>query len=157
MSGKLKNLEILLHNLSIANNSELYLVNKISNLEGLENLISGFNNSQLKKELTYDLTASYDTRYHKWGAFPNTLHSKLKINKNFLKISSFEIFTNISTNKYSDILKQTFVIWTSSNDKKTIENIINKFNYIDNPIEVDYINGVIKYDISATNFFSNIV
>ena len=62
-----------------------------------------------------------------------------------------------TTNKYSNILKQTFVIWTSSNDKKTIENIINKFNYIDNPIEVDYINGVIKYDISATNFFSNIV
>ena len=103
------------------------------------------------------LTSSYDTSHHKWGAFPNTLHSKLKINKNSLKISSFEIFTNISTNKYSNILKQTFVIWTSSNDKKTIENIINKFNYIDNPIEVDYINGVIKYDISATNFFSNIV
>ena len=68
---------------------------------------------------------THDTTTH--PALNDTLYSKLKLNKNILKIVSIELFTNTSTKSYTNLLTQEIVINFSQNSGSTRELIQNKF------------------------------
>ena len=130
MINKTLNCENLLYNLNLCESDyEIYLTNKIAEIEGLTELKIGY---ELISKYTTINNKHYGTTYgtHDTTTHPalnDTLYSKLKLNKNILKIVSIELFTNTSTKSYTNLLTQEIVINFSQNSGSTRELIQNIF------------------------------
>lgn len=130
MTNKTLNCENLLYNLNLCESDyEIYLTNKIAEIEGLTELKIGY---ELISKYTTINNKHYGTTYgtHDTTTHPalnDTLYSKLKLNKNILKIVSIELFTNTSTKSYTNLLTQEIVINFSQNSGSTRELIQNIF------------------------------
>ena len=130
MTNKTLNCENLLYNLNLCESDyEIYLTNKIAGIEGLTELKIGY--GLISKYTTinnkhYGTTyGTHDTTTH--PALNDILYSKLKLNKNILKIVSIELFTNTSTKSYANLLTQEIVINFSQNSGLTRELVQNIF------------------------------
>lgn len=130
MTNKTLNCENLLYNLNLCESDyEIYLTNKIAEIKGLTELKIGY---ELISKYTTINNKHYGTTYgtHDTTTHPalnDTLYSKLKLNKNILKIVSIELFTNTSTKSYTNLLTQEIVINFSQNSGSTRELIQNIF------------------------------
>ena len=130
MTNKTLNCENLLYNLNLCESDyEIYLTNKIAEIEGLTELKIGY---ELISKYTTINNKHYGTTYgtHDTTTHPalnDTLYSKLKLNKNILKIVSIELFTNTSIKSYTNLLTQEIVINFSQNSGSTRELIQNIF------------------------------
>ena len=130
MTNKTLNCENLLYNLNLCESDyEIYLTNKIAGIEGVTELKTGY---ELISKYTAINNEHYGTTYgtHDTTTHPvlnDILYSKLKLNKNILKIVSIELFTNTSTKSYTNLLTQEIVINFSQNSGSTRELVQNIF------------------------------